>query len=200
MIRKKIVYGKTFKSNPSSFSDPDLFRYIIKRMKPETLTCPYCKQTGCFIRQAAYSRMLIYIEDGIRKEEEIDVPILQCTCKRWHAFFSDVIIPYGSYSARFILHVLDQYLNRTCKVVDLCEKWQISVSTLYDWIHRFTDHFSLWAGVMRAINWVKQEALDEIYSYPDFADEFFNRFLAFSFLQGYKTTVSQPHPASEDSS
>lgn len=200
MIRAKIVSGKTFRSNLLKFSDIELFHYICDHFDPTLFTCPHCGQKGCFERICTYSRMLITVENGKRTLYDIDVINLKCSCGHWHALLSDILIPYASYSARFILHVLEQYLQRTCSVASLCEKWEIAISTLYDWIHRFTDHYNLWAGIMKTISWVTQQAVNEISSYVDLAAAFFERFPAFSFLQGYRPPVSPPRSGPTDSS
>lgn len=143
---------------------------------------------------STYSRMLITVENDERREYDIDVINLKCACGHWHALLSDILIPYASYSARFILHVLRQYLQRTCTVASLCGKWQIAISTLYDWIHRFTSHYNLWAGIMRRISWVTLHAIHEVCSYVDFAAAFNEKFPGFSFLQEYRPPVSPPRP------
>lgn len=191
MIKAIFIRGKTYQSNLTSFSDIELFRYVQKHFDPADCSCSHCGAKGCFIRSSSYSRMLITIENGIRKDYSVDVTNLLCQCGHWHALLSDILIPYGSYTARFILYVLEQYLHRSCTVEQFCNKWQIAVSTLYVWIHRFTDHFSLWAGIMRTIRWVTQSALDEVLSYIDFAYAFFQKIKAFSFLQGYLATDSR---------
>lgn len=200
MIKKTLLFGKTFHTDPKQLSDIQLFNHISDHLDDYCFTCPHCGKKGCFDRVVPYDRWIITVENDERKEYRVECPSLVCECGHWHAVLSDILIPYSSYTARFILHVLNQYIHRTCTVVELCGKWQIAVSTLYTWIHRFKDHYSLWAGIMGEIRRITQAALDEVCSYVDFARAFLERIGAFSFLQGYCATYSDPRPDPIDSS
>ena len=116
-------------------------------------------------------------------EEEVLIPLYQCpSCGHSHAILPDVLIPFGSYTLRFILTVLKAYLERTCTVRILCEHWKIAVSTLYGWIHCFAAHFSIWRSIFFHISWVTKQALNQVEEEESFPSAFSSRF-GFSFLQ-----------------
>lgn len=116
-------------------------------------------------------------------ETELLIPRVVCgSCCHSHAFLPDVLIPFSSYSLRFILTVLVEYLGRSCTVAALCEKWQLAISTLYSWIHLFLDHFNAFFDILDHILWITEEALTAVMDYEQFPAVFFARF-GFSFLQ-----------------
>lgn len=84
-----------------------------------------------------YSRDMIY--PGVSGRAEQTVEIQRFRYKKdgrvgpTHSLISDALIPFGSYTVRFVLHVLRTYYGRTMKVRDLCAEYGISASTLYVW-------------------------------------------------------------------
>ena len=57
---------------------------------------------------------------------------VKCTsCGHTHALLPEMLIPYSSYSLRFILTVLENYFLHIHPVEVICETYQISHSTLY---------------------------------------------------------------------
>lgn len=192
MIRVNSFFGKSFRAVFAVFSDLQLLENSYASTMKTRMKCPRCGQKGDFSDASPYSRSLITVENGKRKEHWISVSRLRCSCGHCPAVIPDFLIPYGSYTIRFILHVLKAYLHRTSSVASLCEQWQISVSTLYDWIHRFRDHFNLWNGIIRSIHWVSDTSIDQVSDLPGFVSEFLSLTVVFSFLQHYPTS---PHPS-----
>jgi len=115
---------------------------------------------------------MISISNGKRVEYIINIHRFKCTCGHTHAILPDILIPYGSYSLRFILTVLCDYLIRHCSVEEFCTKYHIVKSTLYCWIHMFIDHFNLLSGILKSIDVLTSEALAFIYSYDSLPKEF----------------------------
>ena len=83
---------------------------------------------------------------------EVTVQRYQCSsCGHTHALLSSALVPYSSYSLRFILMVLQAYfLHRAC-VRTICERAGISVSTLYRWKSLFLAHKALWLGALESL-------------------------------------------------
>jgi len=180
MIREKAIF---IKLNQLHFSDQQIFDQAVSGFNPAKCPCPNCKAVGWFRQIQPYERFLISVEGGRRCDASVLVPRFQCeSCGRTHAVLPDVLIPFGSYSLRFVLTVLAAYLKRSSTVAGLCEYWQISVSTLYAWIHLFDEHYNAWCGVLERIRWICQKALEAVSSAEAFPGVFFSRF-AFSFLQ-----------------
>ena len=69
-------------------------------------------------------------------------------CGHTHALLPSCIIPYRSYSLRFLLTVLRAYFIRTCPVEQICSRYGITVSTLYRFVQLFREQKALWLGVL----------------------------------------------------
>lgn len=179
MIRQKSILLKLKNEQP----DENLLSKALKSFRASHMVCPVCKAKGGHKKVHPYTRMMITVVNGTRKEYEVSIPMYQCpSCGHAHAVLPDILIPYGSYSLRFILTVLKAYLERTCTVRTLCAKWQIAVSTLYDWIHLFADQYSAWRGILCRILWVTSKALEDTSDTVAFPSAFFLQF-GFSFFQ-----------------
>jgi len=187
MIRVKAILIKLKYLN---LTDKDLFDKAIADIRPSKLVCPSCGAAGQCQLLGSYPRMLISVSpEGKRTEQEVSVPRIRCaSCSSTHAILPDVAIPNGSYSLRFILTVLDDYLKRRCSVQSFCDYWQISVSTLYGWIHLFIEQYSAWCLVLDRIVRITRQALEAVSSESQFPDRFHSRF-ARSFLQGRPLTT-----------
>ncbi|MFI3173417.1 MAG: DUF6431 domain-containing protein [Eubacteriales bacterium] len=191
MIRVKSIFGKL---NFIDFSDELLFHTYIDTFSTRSLPCPYCGCIDNFNSFASYQRDMITVVAGSRKQVTLTIPRLQCnSCGHTHAILPDVLIPYGSYSLYFILHILDRYLHRTISVQAFCDAWEISISTLYGWIHLFEAQGSLWLGVLERILKFNQEGLLRVTNISDFPALFYLRY-KFSFLQHHTAATLSRKP------
>ena len=136
MIR---AFSLLLKLKTSGLSDLHLFEILTETALRCPGPCPSCGSSFPAYRQMQpYSRFMISAENGKRVERQISVQRLRCSlCGHSHAILPECLIPYGSYTVGFILAVLEAYLSRKSRVDTLCDQWQISISTLYSWIHRF---------------------------------------------------------------
>lgn len=187
MIKASFFIRKCFRTLFSDLSDFQLLEDSYASIKKQDYVCPCCGQRCMFSNASPYSRSMISVKDNHRIETTILIRRLRCACGHCHAVIPEFLIPYGSYTIRFIFHVLRAYLNRTTTVSAFCDYWQLSVSTLYDWIHRFRDHVNLLNNIIKQIRWVTQAALDQVLDTPDFALTFLNSIPAFSFLEQHTT-------------
>ena len=55
------------------------------------------------------------------------------SCGHTHAILPDHIVPYSTYSLQFILRVLAEYFLGLRTVEQLCRRYAISASMLYQW-------------------------------------------------------------------
>lgn len=189
MIREKAIF---FKLNQIHFSDKQLFEQALSDFVPSKCSCPACGAVGRFEKAQSYNRFLISVSHGERIETVVSVPQIKCTsCGHTHAILPDILIPFGSYSLRFILTILYRYLTRPGTVADFCEHWGIAISTLYGWIHLFIDQYNAWCRVLDRILWICKDAIGAIRSFHAFPSDFFHRF-RFSFLQRQKTSPTVP--------
>lgn len=97
----------------------------------------------------SYERYLVEFRNGEPAAWSITVQRFQCSsCGHTHALLSSALVPYSSYSLRFILAVLRAYFLRTGTVAGICVKAGIAVSTLYRWKKWFFMHKQLLLGVL----------------------------------------------------
>ena len=191
MIREKAIF---IKLNQLHFSDQQLFDITVAGFKPSSCRCPKCGAVGQFSRIRPYRRFMISVDHGRRSDTELIVPRLRCdSCGGTHALLPDSLIPFGSYSLRFVLTILLAYLNRNGTVTGLCEHWGIAISTLYSWVHLFRTHYNAWCRVLDRIQWVTTDSLASVSDFAAFPSGFLARF-GFSFLQGRRTSPSGPAP------
>ena len=76
--------------------------------------CPVCHAKACLFPFATYTHYLVEWVGGTPATYEVTVQRYQCSsCGCTHALLSTSIVPYSSYSLRFILLVLrDYFLHR----------------------------------------------------------------------------------------
>ena len=191
MILEKAIF---IKLKFLKISDQELYDRAVSNFKPAMQPCPVCKTVGLFREIDSYERYMISADGSSRVESTLSIHRFQCeSCGHTHALLPDILIPYGSYSLRFILTVLLGYLKRSCPVVKFCEQWNIAVSTLYEWIHLFVDQYNAWCSILDRILWVDATSLSSVSSIPAFPYDFLIRF-GFSFLRGRTATPSGPVP------
>lgn len=179
MIRVEAILCKLLSIKSS---DKQIFDTCISHMNYHNQVCPCCGSSSGLEFHSSYNRYMIAFEGGHRKEYTVSIPRLRCACGHTHALIPNSLIPYGSYSIRFILIVLYRYSLRTCSVTELCSKFQISISTLYNWISLFIKHYNLWFGVIKEICLISYKSILDIKSTPSVLTSFFKRF-GFSFMQ-----------------
>jgi hypothetical protein len=121
----------------------------IDSMKPSRLSCPTCNAKHSLERHDKYHRDYIYTQNGKVVTRLVAIPRLICSsCEGTHAYLPSCIIPHSSYSLFFVLAVLRLYYLKCFTVDKLCEKFMISISTLYHWIKLFRLHKRLWLDVI----------------------------------------------------
>ncbi len=97
-------------------------------------TCPTCGAPAtAFHKDGSYKRDFICYEEGAPVYHKIVVHCVECSsCGHSHALEPSVIVPYSSYSIGFLLQVIHaKMIGRFKTVLELCEHFQIGVSTYY---------------------------------------------------------------------
>ena len=103
MIRVKTILGKLFSLKSSDFQ---LFSSVTDSYEAYQAVCPHCGAQHNCIYHESYQRDLISVENGKRVEYQVEIPRVRCqSCGRTHAILSDILIPFASYTLRFILHL-----------------------------------------------------------------------------------------------
>lgn len=166
--------------------------YSMEKVPFLELPCPNCgAKHPTWAYHDSYERCLISYQNKSIINDTIDITRIICSsCNGTHAILPEVIIPFRSYSLLFVLAALKDHFTSGITVAALCDKYQISASTLYEWKRLFDTHKKLWLGVLEDIY---QEALDFLSSIlntntSDRLKAFFSN-NKISFLQGRTITA-----------
>lgn len=187
MIRPFTVFCKL---NQISFSDRQWFEQEAESLNHTDGICPVCHAKACLSPFASYTRYLVEWKDGLPATHEVTVQRYLCSsCGHTHALLSSALVPYSSYSLRFILLVLRDYFLRKACVQKICQRAGISVSTLYRWKALFLTHKALWLGILEDMGTSAETFLDGMDG--TFVQGFCRRFF-FSFLQRLRGTSPDP--------
>ncbi|MCL2853794.1 MAG: transposase [Defluviitaleaceae bacterium] len=159
--------------------------------------CPHCGAIGMLGLYGGYSRWLVFRLKGKTNSCLVWVRRFKCeSCDATHALLPDVLIPYSPYSLHFKLTVLIAYFERDCTVVELCEKFGIAVSTLYEWKKRLASHKDLMIGVLSSKMTPVPEFIRDLIDYDDLSGKlshFFSKF-GFSFMQRMPAPATLSNP------
>lgn len=160
------------------------------------MVCPFCGAKGNCAAHGSYQRSLLDIRDSKVSCGRVEIKRVRCeSCGHTHAIIPDYIVPYSSYSLFFILRVLAAYFLRLKTVEQLCEQYQISPSTLYQWKLLFLSHKEIWLGVLKDADTTPTKFIQSLsaasYS-ADFGWPFFLK-TARSFLQNHRDAAFSRH-------
>ena len=111
-----------------------------KALMEETGCCPNCGAPAETLhKDGNYHRDFICYQDNAPCYTRIAISCVECaSCGCSHALEPSVIVPYCSYSLGFLMHVIYAKLTkRFATVEELCEHFEISVSTYYRIYKRF---------------------------------------------------------------
>lgn len=191
MIRKFTLLCKKNLTNKSDFQ-------LYEEFSSQSLDaihleiCPHCKARGTCSSHSAYTRDMITLESTQIRCYSLQIQRVICSsCGHTHAILPDFLIPYGSYSLRFILQVLKLYFLHAGTIDQLCNQFHISRSTLYSWKLLFLCHKKLWLGYLSGYETEPLTFFDCIFE-EHFLASFFSNFLT-SFLQPFRKTAYSPH-------
>ena len=178
MIR---IFNLFCKLKNIKLSDQEWFDRAIAKLNLSEQVCPYCDSKGQMILHDSYSRYMITLKTNHIKTEILQIPRVKCaSCGYTHAVLPEVLIPYTSYSIRFILTVLKDYFLRTHTVEKICEMYQIAHATLYAFRDLFFSHKKLILGALNDAQKKQSDFIAEIDGQLLF--QFWKSF-RFSFLQ-----------------
>ncbi|TYQ15486.1 UNVERIFIED_CONTAM: transposase [Acetivibrio alkalicellulosi] len=191
MIR---VFKLLFKINFKNILAKDFFLQFMKNFNPSKYICPNCKaKHPDWKKYCQYNRYLINYENESVVYNLISVTRYQCSsCGRTHAILPELIVPYRSYTFLFILQVIKDYFSKSLTVSTICEKYNISVSTLYTWKSLFLLQKKLWLGLLKDIYISSIQFLESLL-FTHYPQEFF-LMTAISFLQSYTKTSKYNPP------
>lgn len=100
----------------------------------EVKACPCCGAPSSQLhKDGNYQRSLVCYEHGKVIPHTIVIACVECSsCGHSHALLPSMIIPYSSFSLKFILSLLYERIRGSFSSVSgLCEHFQISIATFY---------------------------------------------------------------------
>jgi transposase-like protein len=163
MIR---VFELFCKFNFINLSAEELFLQSMAMLCIYAYKCPFCMaEHPDWKKHAVYERYLISFKNGHVVSCRITIVRYKCSsCGHTHAILPESIIPYQSYSFLFIIAVLRDYFTKSLTVEDICNKYNISVSTLYSWKKLFQRHKKIWLGLLEDACISSMQFLDSLFN------------------------------------
>jgi hypothetical protein len=139
--------------------------YTPEKLPIAKFACPICgAKSPTWSYHDTYKRYLVAYENQNTISYLIEITRVACSsCKHTHALLPEIIIPYSSYGLMFVLSVLKDYFSKM-KIKDICSKYQISATLIYDWKLLFLQHKRLWFGILEDMY---QDALNFLSSLPN---------------------------------
>lgn len=194
MIREKRLFCKLKKIKKTT---EEIYRDNKREAKRSALVCPSCGSRGEWRGHGGYERSVIDYGEGEVKYGKIRVERVRCeSCGHTHAILPDYIVPYSTYSLLFILEVLGAYYLRMWTVEELCRRYSITPSMLYQWKAIYQAHKALWLGVLETVETTASGFIRWIREVEDYSGEFGGRFYekaACSFLQRHRDAQLHRH-------
>lgn len=180
------------KLNHIKLSDRQWFERETEKMMLSDYACPVCGAKGCIEPFGHYGRYLVTWDGSAQVSHTVVVSRRRCSsCGHTHALLPSCLVPYKSYSLRFILVVLRDHFFHVLPVEQLCHRYGISISTLYRWLLLFKLQKSLWLGVIDDVALSAVSFLEELEG--TFLRDFHQCF-RISFLEGFHCTDKEPPP------
>ena len=184
MIR---IFNLFCKLKNIKISDQEWFDRAIAKLNLSEQVCPYCDSKGQMIFHDSYPRYMITLKANHIETEILQIPRVKCdSCGHTHAVLPEMLIPYSSYSFRFVLTVLKDYFLHTHTVEKICEMYQIAHSTLYAFRDLFFSHKKL---ILGALNDAQKKT-------SDFIEEMDGQLL-FQFWKSFRLSFLQTYHASD---
>ena len=117
MIR---IFNLFCKLKEIKISDQEWFDQAARSLRLSDQPCPCCNSKGDLIPHDVYSRYMVTLKNHRPVTVVLRVPRVKCTsCGRTHALLPEMLIPYSSYSLRFVLTVLEAYFLHAHTVEDI---------------------------------------------------------------------------------
>lgn len=168
----------------------NIFNEHMKMLSIEALVCPFCGAKHTLSTFASYIRHLVTYDNNEVHNNIITISRYICSsCGHTHAILPSVIVPYLSFSFKFTVSVIHDYLVRKFNSVEaMCEHYDIAISTFYRILHKFKEHKQLWLGLLEDkltsnLSFVQNIINNTFMELEDFLIKFFKR-NSLSFFQG----------------
>ena len=194
MIRQYTIFCKLFLLKKRS---QELYAEHSANLAEGQIVCPSCGSRGNCTGHGKYERGFIDYEEGKAVYRRLEVKRVRCgSCGHTHAVLPDWMIPYSTYSLLFILRVLAAYYLGSRTVEEICRRYAVSVSMLYEWKALFLKHKELWLGALESKETPPVRFIRQLLGLPSYSEDFSGPFYgktAFSFLQRHKDAAHFRH-------
>lgn len=181
MIRLFSQLCKCFKQI-SFENEINIFDEHMKTLNIEVLVCPFCGAKHALSSFASYKRHLVTYDNNAAQDNILIIPRYICSsCGRTHAILPSVIVPYMSFSFKFTVSLIHDYLvHKYHSVEAMCEHYGIAISTFYRILKKFKEDKQLWLGILEDklisnlsfVQHIINSSFDEI---ENFIIQFFNQ-------------------------
>ncbi|MBX4272228.1 DUF6431 domain-containing protein [Clostridium estertheticum] len=128
----------------------NVFDKYVSSVNIDTLVCPSCGAKHALSTFASYKRHLVTYDNNTAQDNIIIIHRYICSsCKRTHALLPSVIVPYMSFSFKFTVSLIHDYLvHKYPSVEAMCEHYGIAISTFYRILNKFKEHKQIWLGLL----------------------------------------------------
>jgi len=188
MIRLFSQLCKYFK-HISFENEMNIFDEHMKTISIDNLVCPFCEAKHALSLFASYKRHFVTYYDNKVHNNTITISRYICSsCGHTHAILPSVIVPYMSFSFKFIVSIIHDYLlHKFSSVEVMCEHYCIAISTFYRILRKFKEHKQLWLGLLKdklisKLSFIQTIIDNTFIEVETFIINFFNR-TALSFFQ-----------------
>lgn len=168
----------------------NIFDEYMTAINIDDLVCPFCGSKHTLSTFASYIRHLVTYDNNEVHNNIITISRYICSsCGHTHAILPSVIVPYLSFSFKFTVSVIHDYLVRKFNSVEaMCEHYDIAISTFYRILSKFKEHKQLWLGLLEdklisSLNFVQGIINSTFIEIEAFIINFFDR-TGLSFFQG----------------
>lgn len=149
MIRLFSKLCKCFKQI-SFENEKNIFDEYMDSISIDDLICPSCGANHALSSHASYERHLVTYDNGEVYDHIIIITRCICSsCSCTNAILPPVIIPYSSFSFKFIVSIVHDYLvGKFNSVEAMCKHYRIATSSFYRLLKKFKEHKKLWLGLL----------------------------------------------------
>jgi hypothetical protein len=149
MIRLFLQLCKCYKQI-SFTNEITIFNEYIKAINIDELDCPFCGARHVLSIFTSYDRHLVTYENNTVQDNLVNISRCICSsCGHTHALLPSVIVPYMSFSFKFTISIIHDYLiHKFHSVGAMCEHYGIAISTFYRIVKKFKEHKRLWLGLL----------------------------------------------------
>jgi hypothetical protein len=158
--------------------------------------CPKCGTVGSLVPHGSYERNLISHDGQKIVETRVATSRYKCkSCGRTHALLPDNVVPYCQHDLHFIFTVLAAYFSRTTTVLEVCSRFGIAYSTIYEWQKLLDEHATLLLGQLLRRETHLLSFLHQLIGSEDLSNKLFAFYSkhGFSFMQSRSGLASHSH-------